>query len=228
MHKGWVALVCAGMALAGCGDGAVRQVKGLERGDVPGRVLGAALDGRGACASVQWRSFQDARGRRIVEYACEHRPATAHYARLTREALAALPPEPAREPGGAEALYLLRQRSVDFRRVREITEWRMDAPAPVWIDSRVDTEYASHTAREPVSADFVFAEAAHDGPDLSPGYRHLLERAWRGYRPLPAAGAVHHRLAAARPVTRVPPADPTVLHPAERASATLRKGEWLR
>ncbi|WCM87796.1 hypothetical protein [Acidovorax sp. NCPPB 3576] len=228
MHKGWVALVGAAMALAGCGDGAVRQVKDLERGDVPGRVVGTALDRRGACAAVQWRSFQDARGRRIVEYACEHQQATAHYARLTREALAALPPGHAREPGGAEALYLLRQRSVDFRRVREITEWRMDEAVPVWLGSRVDTEYASHTAREPVSADFVFAEAAHDGPALSSGYQRLLERAWRGYRPLPASGAVHHRLAAARPVTRLPPADPMALHPSERAPAAMGRAEFLR
>lgn len=205
MHKGWMGLGCAVAALvAGCGDGAVRQVKHLERGDVPGRAVGAALDQRQACAAVQWRSFQDAQGRRLVEYACEHRQATAHYARLTRDALAALVPGQSREPGGAEVVYLLHQRSVDFRRVREVTEWRMDGAAPVWIGSRVDTEYASHTAREPVSADFVFGEAAHDGPALSADYQRLLERAWRGYRPLPASGVVHRKLAAAPPVLAVP------------------------
>ncbi|GKT24283.1 hypothetical protein [Acidovorax sp. SUPP3334] len=208
MHQGWMAIGCAVAGLmAGCGDGAVRQVKRLERPDVPGGAVGAALDQRQACAAVQWRSFQDAQGRRVVQYACEHRQATAHYARLTREALAALVPGRSREPGGAEVVYLLHQRSVDFRRVREVTEWRMQAAAPVWIGSWVDTEYASHTAREPVPAGFVFAEAAHDGPALSPGYQRLLERAWRGYRSLPAAGVLQRKLAAAA----ASPPPPTVL-----------------
>ena len=66
-------LTCAPVLLIGCfGAGDIEVVKNAVWNAMPDTTIGKALDSRVLCQTTHWRVFDDERGRRIVEYACEY------------------------------------------------------------------------------------------------------------------------------------------------------------
>lgn len=71
--QGWLMLACAPVLLSGCfGASDIDVVKNAVWNAMPDTTIGKALDSRVSCKSTHWRVFDDERGRRIVEYACEY------------------------------------------------------------------------------------------------------------------------------------------------------------
>ena len=64
-------LITSTALLSACGNDHIDAVKNMEFFHDDTLTLGQALDTRPVCADTQWDSFEDEKGRTIVEYSCE-------------------------------------------------------------------------------------------------------------------------------------------------------------
>jgi len=86
MHVKQWAWVLAALPLSACFSGDADTVKQFVPDETPQYTLDQLLTHRKNCSTTTWRSFSDARGRKIVEYACAYAPAKTYLQEHTDKA----------------------------------------------------------------------------------------------------------------------------------------------